>query len=318
MKQPNKSKKTGRKRNVQKTLKMNCHPNNTKRISEDTCYTPSVLMQIREAYNKTHVHQITSNKPKTIYKQLRSKLDHCEKEDCWMETIKDPVVKYELDKLLFAPDSPHEWKKNPNEWLSNYDIRDVLKQYEMSHPHFKLLGPSSIDYDTILQDGKCVWQDICRLELQDLLKRGKRKMGIVFNLDKHYEPGSHWVSVFVDCDEKFILYYDSAVNNTPKEIKRLIGEIAQQGKELDTPIDFEVIENKHRHQTTNSECGMYSLFFIITLLTSKLDKPIYQEIYGGGRTKKLTRQEKIKIFTEKGLNDSMMKLYRSIYFNLPI
>jgi len=301
-----------------KTLKMNCHPNNKDKLHGDTCYTPDALLQIRDAYNQSHSKKIKGSRPTTIYKKLREKLSHCEKEDCWMDQIQDKNVKYELDRLLFAPDSPADWKKNPTSWLSNYDIRDVLRQYEMAHSNFKLLGPSSIDYDTVLSDGKCVWDDLCRLSLHDLHSRNKRKLGIVFNLDKHHEPGSHWISLFVDSDEGKIIYYDSAVNPCPKEVDRLIAEICKQGSALEEPIHYDVVKNKYSHQSTNTECGMYSIFFIITMLTNKLHKRVHNEIHGGGNKfnrNKLSMKDKIKLFTGPGLNDTMMKTFRKIYFN---
>lgn len=314
--------KTRSKRNSHNhTLKMNCHPNNKDPLHADTCYTKDALVQIRDSYNKSHHPKITASKPTTIYKKLREKLTQCEKEDCWMDQIQDKNVKYELDRLLFAPDSPGDWKKNPTSWLSNYDIRDVLRQYETAHSDFKLLGPSSIDYDTVLSDGKCVWNDLCRLSLRDLHARNKRKLGVVFNLDKHYEPGSHWISVYIDSNESKIIYYDSAVNPCPKEVDRLIAEICKQGAALDIPIKYDVVKNGYSHQSTNTECGMYSLFFIITMLTSKLHKRVLNEIHGGGgvnksfKHTKLSMQDKIKLFTEPGLNDNMMKMFRKIYFN---
>ena len=286
--------KTNRKKH-NKTIKLNCHPNNKNKINKDTCYTKEALLIIRNAYNKSHSDKIKTKNPKKIYNALRKRLSHCEKEDCWMNEIQESRVRYELDHLLFAPDSPGEWKQNPTSWLSNYDISDVLQQYEMSHPEFMLLGPSPINYDTVLNNKKCVWEDLCRLSLKDLLARNKTKLGIVFNLDKHDDPGSHWISLFVDSDEHKIIYYDSAVNSCPKEVDQLIHDICRQGKELDIPIKYDVIKNNYSHQTTNTECGMYSIFFIITMLTGKLDKKISSQIeWGDNLHKKLKMDDKIK------------------------
>lgn len=302
-----------------RTLKLNCHPNTKSKIHRDTCYTKDVILVIRDAYNRSHADKIKTDSPKRIYNALRKRLTQCEKEDCWMNQIEDPTVRSQLDRILFAPDSPAEWKRDPVAWLSNYDIRDVLRQYEVAHPEFTLLGPTPIDYDTVVGDGTCVWDDLCRLSLKDLLARKKTKLGIVFNLDKHNEPGSHWMSLFVDSDAHKILYYDSAVNPCPKEVDRLIDNICNQGSHLDTPIKYNVIKNKYNHQTTNTECGMYSLFFIITMLTGKIDKSISSQIEGGGsgthKYKKLSMADKIRLFTTKGINDSMMKTFRTIYFN---
>jgi Ulp1 family protease len=159
--------------------------------------------------------------------------------------------------------------------------------------------------------------------LRDLIAHGKRKLGIVFNLDKHDEPGSHWVSMFVDVDNSFIFYYDSARNNTPAEVTRLKNEITKQGAALSPPIHFKYITNKHSHQRTNTECGMYSLFFIITMLTGKTDHPIESfkkrghggEHYGGIREHNLSVEQRISLFLDHNIPDAYVEKYRNTYFN---
>ena len=304
-----------------KTFKANCHPGNKKNIHKNTCYTQRGLYEIKKMYNKAHhYNKIKCTSPYQIYNELRKRLSYCNKETCWMDEIKNPKIKHQLDKILFAPTSPKSWVKNKNEWLSNFDIQKVLKQYEMSNPDFFLLGPSSINYDTILPDKTCVWEDLCRLKLQDLINRKKTKLKIIFNLDKYHEPGSHWVAMFVDCTEKIILYFDSSVNRVPTEVKKLQNEIVRQGHHLISPIDFEIIENKHRFQTTNSECGMYCLFFIITMLSNKMP-PSFQKVLKGGGMKYISNhllmKQKIEMFTMPGINDKMMESFRPIYFNIP-
>ena len=37
-------------------------------------------------------------------------------------------------------------------------------------------------------------------------KQGINKIGVIFNLDKHTQPGSHWVALFIDGEKrKFII-----------------------------------------------------------------------------------------------------------------
>jgi len=98
----------------------------------------------------------------------------------------------------FAPESPKEWKKNPNEWLSSIDILEVMNQYEKKYKCFEFLGPSPIDYDTHQLYGQCVWDELCHFKLAEQIKNGKTKIGIIFNLDPHYKGGSHWVSLFIN------------------------------------------------------------------------------------------------------------------------
>ena len=37
------------------------------------------------------------------------------------------------------------------------------------------------------------------------------KIGVIFNLDKHDQSGSHWVAMFIDLENKFFFYFDSFI-----------------------------------------------------------------------------------------------------------
>lgn len=304
-------KKNKTKRNLEK---MNCNPVVEKTKLQNSCYTPEALEHVKHAYNSSHEDKVLAIETEEVWEELRDKITECPREDCWLDQIKDPDTRVQLDNVLFAPDRPQEWDKDPVSWLSNYDIEAVLKQYERSHPEFKLLGPSAIDYDTKLGD-RCVWDDLCRLSLSNLIRRNKRKLGIVFNLDKHDGPGTHWVAMFVDLDDSKIVYFDSALNSVPHEVSRLKREIIKQGRQLDDPIHFEYIQNKVSHQNTNTECGVFCLYFIITMLTRKLDPDMNRQLCGNSSRKKKDFNEVLKIFMNKGLTDDMMVRYREKYFN---
>jgi len=315
--------RTGGKKNNTHKNKVTCNPSiKSKHAYKSSCYTPDVLLKIKKAYNKNHSkdEQIKSTKPEELLSDLEDKITHCDREDCWLKEISDSGTRRQIIKMTFAPKKPDEWKHDPNAWLTNFDIAGVLRQYETAYPEFKLLGPSSINYDTKLKEngGKCVWDELCKLSLQKLIKQGKTKLGVVFNLDRHDQPGSHWVSMFIDLDEGIIFYYDSALNAVPKEVKQLKDEIISQGKQLDTPITFKYMRNKIAHQSTNTECGMFSLFFIVTFLTRKLDKAVFEKIKEGGSKCKgriLTGRDVIRLFTEPAIDDNIMIQYRNIYFN---
>lgn len=72
-----------------------------------------------------------------------------------------------------------------------------------------------------------------------------------------------------------MFFFDSANNGVPNEIwmkdndKPLVNRIMKQGLEFQPPIQFTFYNNNISHQQGNTECGMYSLFFIITMLTGK-------------------------------------------------
>ena len=307
--QPKKStRKKYPKKSRNKNKTMNCSPLvSGQTVSDDTCYTSDALLKIVTAYNKNNpTSKIVSTDPKIMLSELKAKLTNCKKEDCWLSQLPESEQTY-LDEFLFAPDKPSEWKKNSNEWLSNIDIFEVLKQYETKYKNFKLFEPTPIDFDTRLpeKNQQCVQEELCKISLTDLIKKKINKIGAVFNLDKHDQDGSHWTSMFIDIENQFIFYFDSADNDIPPEVKALVKKIKLQGKQLVSPIQFKYYSNKnHRHQSSNTECGMYSLFFIITMLTSKTDF-----------SDNMTVAQKLQLFRQKKIPDKYVEKYRNIYFN---
>jgi len=317
-------KKTNKKKsNKNKTKKINienktinCSPVVKKRrIDKNSCFTPEIIIEIKNAYNKNNPDNIIIyTNPERIWWELKNRLD-CKKEECLLDEIKDVYLKSKIRRFIFAPKQPPEWKSNPDEWLSNYDIKDVAKQYEISHPEFKLIGPSMIDFDTRLSEygGKCVLEDLCNFNLANYIQAKRTKIGVIFNLDKHDQSGSHWVSLFIDIDNKFIFFFDSADNDIPIEIweenpkknhNPLVNRIIEQGKTLG--IDFVFYNNKgNQHQQTNSECGMYSLFFIITMLTR--ETPFSKGV--------MSIKECRDIFLKNRIPDKTVFGYRKLYFN---
>ena len=150
-------------KHTRKFKRMNCNPRTSGKTSvADSCLTNDVLVQLKTSFNATHLDKpIVVTEPKSIWIDLKKKLKTCDKEDCWLDTIADPLVRRKLDKLSFAPDHPSSWNKDPDEWLSNFDIADVLKQYEETYKNFVFLGPTPIDFDTRLPEngGDCVWEE---------------------------------------------------------------------------------------------------------------------------------------------------------------
>lgn len=164
-------------RNTRKSLNMNCSPMVQQSKLHFSCYTPNILELIKKEYNASHpATPIETNDPTEIWKELKTRIQ-CEKEDCWLNQIKDERLRKQIDRYIFAPDSPPSWEKNPNEWLSNYDILNVLEQYEQTYSHFEFLGPSPIDFDTKIGNG-CVWRELCDFQLSSYLHKGKEKSAL--------------------------------------------------------------------------------------------------------------------------------------------
>ena len=302
-----------------KSAQMNCSPAvSSQKASQHTCYTVEMLNLIRESYNKSHKpHEyIPWSNPDEIWRTLHSRLVNCEKEDCWLAVIKDTDLRKNIDELVFAPKQPEEWKTNKNEWLTDLDIRKVMSQYEKTYPNFTFIGPSPIDFDARVNANKlywskgsgtvCVWEELCKMDISKLAKRGIDKIGMVFNLDRHDQPGSHWVSLFVDLDKShpFVFYFDSVGNPPPAEIKTLMARIIKQSKRVLHRKIHTYTNTNHEHQKSNTECGMYALFFNITLLTGD-----------SGFETNLDLDNRIRLFKDAKIPDKYVEFYRKKYFN---
>ena len=275
----NKMKKTfrnkpKRKGGTKKFKILNCSPAvEGKTPIKDSCIPDDILIQIRNEYNKDHPkNQIVTTHLNEIWHELKNRLK-CKSEKCWLNELDNAELNQKLQNTIFAPETPPEWKNNPDEWLSNYDITAVLKQYAETkkYNYFAFIEPTPIDFDEKPSDmhGECVENKLCNFQLKDYLNDKKTKIAIIFNLDKHNESGSHWVSLFVDLDDKFVMYFDSAGDNIQPEIQNLVDRILKQATELNIHLEFD--NTPIEHQYGNTECGMYSLYFIITLLKGETE-----------------------------------------------
>jgi hypothetical protein len=230
--------------------------------------------------NRCHPSQKTSRKrclPDSVYKEIATKLgrpnvDGCAdgEEHCVLDNAPlDETVKKQLRKQYLRPRRPKAWIAKPNMWLDNYNILNVMKQYEEAYPTFSFLGVFPIDFsapDPYRTNGvkQCLNKELCELNLNTEYDKGKRGIGMIFNLDPHFKGGSHWVGLYINLENKkkpFAGYFDSYGYETPKLIARLMRSFKLQVATCD--LGF----NARRFQYGDSECGMFSMYFLICMLS---------------------------------------------------
>ena len=290
-----KNKRTKRTKKKKKTKKnLYCSPKNKNEFLNFSCYKPEMLHKMKAIWNKRHPSMsINSNDLKEIWNSLGHYMKNsCSSESCWIKSnlFKNNFTANEM-KNIFSPKQPAEWEKNPNEWLSSIEILELMKQYEDAYKCFQFIGPTPIDFDEQLAYGECVWDDLCKFNLKEKINKRINKVGIIFNLDTHDKPGSHWTCMFINIKLKKIYYFDSYGDDlTPKRVKTLAKRIQEQSKEFGAPYEFKI--NRVRHQYTRSECGMYCLYFIIQMIN---DVPFSR-------------------FNKK-VRDKHMRHLRNVYFN---
>ena len=257
-------------------------------FTEGSCFTLKELHEIALNYNSSHKDQIRLYPTKKdMITELDSKLkESCSDQTCWA-TLKFIKNNDELNMAFKAKGPAGQF-----DWLSTTEINDCMERYMRIYSHFLFVGAVPIDIEDLEQFG------VKTLNYDKLIKKGYYIIGIVFNLDEHYKSGSHWVSFFVDFKTKRIYYSDSAGKPPEQKVKRLVKKLAEKFFERDNPgkkimqlpVDsymnesgpnamekiYDIRYNKLQHQYGGSECGVYSMNFIIRLLRGDLFDEIHK------------------------------------------
>ena len=77
--------------------------------------------------------------------------------------------------------------------------------------------------------------------------------------------------MFINIKKKHIFFFDSTGDKPVPEIIKLVDRIKEQGLNLTPKIVFKYDSNEGvEHQYGNTECGIYSLFFIVHMLEDKM------------------------------------------------
>lgn len=236
--------------------------------SGEICYNKTQLVDIIKAYNQTHGDKIsTSGSKSELWKKISEKMTtKCDggtdTQICLLEQnfVRQSGLRDGIKNEAFKPVSPlTQWA-----WLTTTDIATVLKQYEQKYPDFLFLGTVPMDFCSITPNG-----GVCGINIRNVWNNGKRKIGAVFNTDPSSKPGQHWISMYIDLNTKEINYYDSFGKvPIPNEIGKLIDIIRSQSNSIPGG-EFTVKINTCRHQQNNSECGVYSINFIVERLAGK-------------------------------------------------
>jgi hypothetical protein len=163
-----------------------------------------------------------------------------------------------LNKSVFRPKGP----QGQFQWLSTLDINKTLAQYENKYPDFLFLGAVPIDFNEL------DYYPFKKMNFNNFRKEGKNRLGVIFNLDEHNKGGSHWVSLFCDLEKGQIYFSDSYGREPEERIYNFMDRIKNYLEECNID-NIDMRHNTTGHQRGNSECGVYSINFILRLLKGK-------------------------------------------------
>jgi hypothetical protein len=259
-----------------------------------SCFTKEALLKITNAYNRRYGQKIkagNSHTKKQIWENLQSELsDRCgQDETCWLE--QDFLKRNAMGlNQYFKPLAPI----GRYQWLTTDDIENVMAQYDDKYRNFKFVGALPMDFMDL------PWQEAKYLQKLNPATENYDHIGVIFNLDPSNKSGSHWVALNIDNQKKEIAFFDSYGNKhtlpnkykmpftdsygqqignqvpVPKEIQDFIFQlhrrITQSGG---SPYKMKV--NTIQHQYANSECGIYSMLFLLKCHNNSFEK-ITQDI----------------------------------------
>jgi hypothetical protein len=265
-----------------------------------SCLTLEEAKEIAKLHSKktgTKVKINDKSKVTDIINEILKKLQdpNCKGEHC---LLKHKDYAKHLDDI-FRPLKPDSWYTNEREWLSTDDILNVMKQYESSHSDFAFVDVCPINFAEQLTENKCVSPTICNVEpfMRSIIEKKKNHFGIVFNLDRHDQSGSHWVAIYCNLDPKGVIYgiyYYDSVGVMPKdEFKEFMTKVQEfVHNNINNKRHFTKQVNKHRRQYKNTECGVYSMVSIISCMENRYNKhfrKVCMEIKDDDQTHKLRK-----------------------------
>ena len=249
-----------------------------------TIYSQAFLKKLVAFYNKANKHEKIKSDG-NLFKQLQQKMKKYgldKKYWHWPYVIRkmnntidtSVITKYEKKELI--PEKPSAWYSNPRTWLSNYDIHDVMVQYNACKKFkYCFLGVFPIDFSISSTDGTCLYNQFCHFDVKKYCKKYSF-IGFITNLDKHDEPGSHWTSTFIVINPKLksygAYYYNSIGISYPSYLSGFLQNIQNQCNEMYPKHNFVINNNKKQHQYKNTECGVFSMVFQIRWLNKHIVK----------------------------------------------
>ena len=261
------------------------------------CINKNALLKLAKIINKNYGKNIINTSTNTLHLSISKyfKRKHgCNTDMCWVNNIEliDNIPKGLIKEIksYFKPTKPKSWKSNKNTWLTNIDINNVLNQYQGKYKHFYYFGAVPDDFNLKSGD-RCLVSKLCKFNLSDF--KGYDSFSIVFNTDPSTKGGEHWTALYVDLIGKnkkkpCIYYFDSVGIGPSDNVLKLITKIQSQSN---NKLKYEY--NQTSHQKENTECGIYVIHFIISMLK-------------GISFNKYTKNKKSDKFIEK---------FRGIYFN---
>jgi hypothetical protein len=169
-----------------------------------------------------------------------------------------------------------EGPRNSTAWLSNYDIDKTLEDWAFKFEDFFPCPFAMIDFDRM-------GDPLHRYNMHDIyngkhkkntimgtVKLPCRTFGCAINTDVTAGKGKHWMALFVDMrgSEVWTIEFFNSTGAPPQKsivnwMKKTKENLEDYLNQIGKKIKVEIIITSHlEHQESNTECGLYTLFYI--------------------------------------------------------
>ena len=198
--------------------------------------------------------------------------------------ISPKELDFELELRFKAPGP-----RNSLNLLSNFNIDETLQRWARTFPKFFPCPFAMMDFDHNgdffgKTDLPAIMRGEVDVKLGPAIGKVRNKFecfGCIVNTDTSRGPGKHWVAVFVDCRSQKIEdsigkpwtveYFNSSGRPPPKSMINWMERIRAQLSEYRSKREecrnavcdvITVSVTDMDHQQSETECGMYALFYI--------------------------------------------------------
>jgi uncharacterized protein YejL (UPF0352 family) len=292
-----------------------CAP--AKVFKNGSCISNKLIVDIVKSYNLHYPTDkiLLNNNTEKLVKQLEYKLGNtCDDQICWLR--QDFVKVLDNRKEItnsFRPTGPNVGIK----WLNTTNINNVIKQYQEKYPDFLYLGAVPMDFDDLpigirklkidkLYDrGKTQIGIVFNTDTSDM--PGEHWISLYCNLKKYqiyyFDSAMNWenkqknhqlpklidervkklINRMIKAMYKHKYNEDINITNISKNIHSAYknNNIINDKDKLyidRLKHDFDIRCNTKKHQFKGTECGVYSIHFIINLVSDKSFDKIAENI----------------------------------------
>lgn len=176
----------------------------------------------------------------------------------------------------------------------------------------------------------CVQPEICGLDLRNLVKQQQQQqrkhlVGSVLNVSRHVEEGTHWVFVLIFLPPPQgrnaapqMIYFDSTAEPPPPEIVAWHAKLKKQCANI-YPSPLPPLRlNTVKRQNTDTECGMFALYAIVSVVQGKWLKDTPDTAAAQcARIENVPKMLDELLSKNTPITDELVARYRNVLFHRP-